>query len=170
MPKENPPFNSLAHYLRHTKVKDIMKAPATTMREEDSLSVALLKFIGHRVSHVAVLDETNRLIGVISKKYLYRAHAPRRLQLGQMVYAPDMIVDGDAYFSKGDLDGYFLSQVIKRDPLALRENDTLADAVDTMWRKNLAYLPIVDRNRYVVGALTDQDVIAYFAQIAAGAS
>ena len=155
---------NVEQFLRYTIIKEIMIAPAITIQETETLRVAQETFIKYRLNHLVIVDETKRLSGIISQKYLYKAHSPRKI-ISQLDYDPDKIVDGDYFFSKESLDAYILKQIMKKQPVYLKQGDTVFKAIRLMSRLNLGCIPIVDNNKYVKGTLTDQAIVKFFSKV-----
>jgi CBS domain-containing protein len=50
-----------------------------------------------------------------------------------------------------------LSRIMSRDSAACSPGDSLAQALTTMWNRDVGWLPVVDGHGRVVGAITDRD-------------
>ena len=141
------------------RIKDIMVTPVFTIFEEDGVSEAHEKFIAHGISYLCVVDHSDRLVGIISRKYLYRAQSPLKIIDGQNIYDKNIILDGDSYFDKAMLAGINLKAIMQREPLTMGPNDSVAEAIIQMARKKIGCIPVLDTNRKILGILTNQDVV-----------
>lgn len=155
----------LGDLLRGIKLVDVMDKKVIILGEEETLAEAQTAFVSNKANHLVVVDDAKRVKGIISQKYLYRAHSPRKIISPEQEYNPDMLIDGDAYFSRQSLDGYVLKHVMNKTPFLLKTGDNLATAILYMAKKRLAFIPIVDDIQRAVGAITDQDVIAFISRI-----
>ena len=50
--------------------------------------------------------------------------------------------------------------IVTRDPVTLRESNTLGDALELMASQNIHHVPIVDDEHHVVGLVSHRDVVA----------
>jgi CBS domain-containing protein len=159
---------SIEDLFSHVKTKMIMRTPVTTVYETDNFSKAQVKFINDAVSHIMVLNKNDQLVGLLSQKYLYKAHSPRKIISPDLQYDPTMIMDGDSFYTKEALDSYILSHVMKKDPFVMGPEDSVVDVVINMKRKNIACIPIVDHNYSVLGVITDREIVKFFGDLLAG--
>jgi CBS domain-containing protein len=67
-----------------TVVREIMNAPVIAVREEDSLFEVLYQMSHHRIHRVGVVDEQNRLVGIINESDIIRLQnrSPQKLLRG----------------------------------------------------------------------------------------
>jgi CBS-domain-containing membrane protein len=159
--------NTLGEILRGIKLTDVMDTKVIALSEEDTLTAAQTAFVANKVNHLVVVDHARRIQGILSQKYLYRAHSPRKIISPDQTYNSDMLIDGDCYFSKQSLDSYKLKYVMHKTPFVLKIGDNLATAILYMAKKRLAFIPIVDDIQHVVGTITDQDIIIFISRIIA---
>ncbi len=62
----------LYHLLAETKAKDIMKSNPTTIRPDQTVEVAALKMLEHKVTGIPVVTEKGELVGIISQGDVFR--------------------------------------------------------------------------------------------------
>jgi acetoin utilization protein AcuB len=62
----------LYHLLAETKAKDIMKSNPTTIRPDQTVEVAALKMLEHKVTGIPVITEKGELVGIISQGDVFR--------------------------------------------------------------------------------------------------
>ena len=153
---------------RETKIKDVMAVKVKTLYEDDELSKAQEIFMSDHVFYIPIISHDDKLIGLMSHKYLYRTRSPRKFIEGDAFYEPGFLVDGDSYYEKETLDSYILRAMMQRDPCTMRPQESLADAVVTMVKRNLGCLIIVDDNRRVAGMVTDREILFFTARIIEG--
>lgn len=161
-------YNSLLH-IRHLfnniSIRDVMSSSVVTIGEHANLSKAVEKFIRHRITHLIVVDAEKKLVGIITQKYLYKARSPRKIINDGMTYHPDFLVDGDSVFDKAALDAYSLKKIMKKTPFSLSSDSSIVDAIMNMSQRNLGAIPVVDKKKRVVGIVTEQEIIAFMAQV-----
>jgi acetoin utilization protein AcuB len=64
--------DELYHLLAETKAKDIMKSNPTTIRPDQTVEVAALKMLEHKVTGIPVVTEKGELVGIISQGDVFR--------------------------------------------------------------------------------------------------
>ena len=148
-------------FFKNAKIKDIMTSPARTIQVEESLSKASEMFTTYGISHLPVVDERNRLVGILSQKYLYKAISPRKFIEGELNPDPQMVIDGDSYYWKDALDRYILRNIMQANPFTLSADDAVAQAVIHMAGRRIGCIPIIDQKREVKGILTNQEIVDF---------
>ncbi len=146
------------------KVGDIMLSPAVSVKENDDFSAVQKKFLENHLPYVCVTDDGQKLVGTISQKYLYKAQSPRKIIGDNPDYDPDIIVDGDSFYSKEVLDSYILSQIMNHIPFTMKHDQSLKEAIINMATKHLGCIPIVDESNKLSGVVTEQLIIKYIAE------
>lgn len=147
-----------------TTIQEIMKKPEITIQEDDNFSAAQRYFTTYRLTHLCVVKGNNELVGVLSQKYLYKAQSPRKRISEEMDYDPDLIIDGDSFYSKETLDSYILRNIMNRTPVVLSPENPVSEAVLTMAKRNVGFIPIVDEKRKVVGTVTHIEIVDFVAR------
>jgi len=64
--------DELYHLLAETKAKDIMKPEPPTIRPDQTMEVAALKMLEHKVTGIPVVSEKGKLMGIISQGDVFR--------------------------------------------------------------------------------------------------
>jgi acetoin utilization protein AcuB len=147
------------------KIDEVMTTDVVVIFHDDEFSLAEEKFIENNIFYLMVINRSHKLIGLISQKYLYKTHSPKKIMNQDMLGNEEVLVDGDTFYKKEVLDGYLLDQIMKKDPITLRPDNTIAEAILTMKHKNLGCIPIVNSKNEVLGALTHQEIINFSAQL-----
>jgi len=132
------------------EVRHVMTRDLVTARKEEALTSVREKLQMHSIQHIPVV-EGNKIIGIISKgdllrmeHYLTQFNVRKALESNQFVF--DTMLAGD---------------VMTRKLVMLREQDTLASAVD-LFRENLFHaLPVLNDQHELVGILTPLDILVY---------
>jgi len=155
----------LKNLFEKTLVREIMNSERIFVYEQDDVSQAHEKFTTHGLSHLMILNDREQLSGLITPKYLYKTHAPKKIIQDNLKYDPHMILDGDSYYMKESLDEYILRSVMKKDPFVLSPDDSLIEALKNMKSRNVSCIPIVDEEKKLLGTLTNQEVVNFIVQI-----
>lgn len=142
-------------------IRDIMNINPIKIHENEDLVKAQQLFQTHKTSHLVVVNDKNRLVGLISPKYLYKTHSPRKI-LGEAQYQdPNYIIDGDSFYVKDSLDKFILKSIMWDDPVTLEPDNTIAKAILSMHRRKVSCIPIVNPDRQVMGVITNQEIINF---------
>ena len=154
----------LKKLLYDTKLKSVMETPVIKIYEDGELSQAQEIFTSHNIHHLPVCDRNDRLVGVLSHKYLYKTQSPRKLLNDETVYRKDVILDGDSYYDKETLDRYILRKMMNHSPFTMKPDDSLGECISNMARLRLGCIIVVDNDRKVLGMLSEHDVVKLVAR------
>lgn len=151
------------------KIKEIMKTDVVKIREEDALSDAQERFVSTGISHLLIVDQHNKLTGLITPKYLYKAISPRKvsnqkLEL-EVMEDENSIVDGGSYYAKEELNTISVTSIMKKDPFTLEPENTVGEGILYMATKIVSCIPIVDEDREVVGIFTNQEIVSFLMSV-----
>ena len=140
-----------------------MTRPVITAMVDDELSAVEEKFIKNQINHIVVIDGTNRVVGLISQKYLYKTRSPRRIMDSDTKYTPtvDTIIDGDSYYLKETLDDYILEDIMLKNPFTMNQEDTVAAAVKNMVSGKRGCIPVIDKTQKICGVITNHEIMRY---------
>lgn len=158
----NPELKNL---LKSTKLKEIMGTDVIKVSVDDPFSKVEELFINHGITHVMVVDYTNKLVGLISQKYVYKTQSPRKYIDEEMTPERDTLVDGDSYYRKEILDSYILTNTMQKDPLTLSPDDSVVKAVTLMAQRKLGCIPLVDKTHKICGLVTTHEIVKFIAQL-----
>lgn len=151
--------------LRDTKVSKIMTTRVFSVRADANLSQAVSLFTDQALTHLPVVDANNKVVGLLSHMYVYKTQSPRRFVEGEVTAAPDMVMDGDSFYLKETLDRHYLKNVMKKDPITVNLNESLAVVVHFMANRRIGCIPVVDDLKNLVGIITNQDIINFLAMV-----
>jgi CBS-domain-containing membrane protein len=132
-------------------IRDVMTSPAITVPAQASVKDGLRLLDEHRVTSLPVVDENDRIVGVVSEIDLLRGavrHDPRSQMLsrGPAAERPRLIED-----------------VMSTPALTVTADSDLGDAVELMTSTVVKSFPVVDGKR-VVGVVSRSDVVHVLAR------
>ena len=139
--------------LKKTKVSEIMTSPAVTVRVDQPFRNIPKLFTQHHIRHIPVVDDRQRLVGLLSQRDLFRIQPPKKTLEGELVY-------DDAL-----LGNIILANVRITDPFCMKEKENMGDALVTIVEKKYGCIPIVNEENVVKGILTQVDILKVAAQI-----
>jgi uncharacterized protein (DUF39 family)/CBS domain-containing protein len=133
-PAENLPTNSVCNPMRQTEevtfVKSVTNAAVTCKVDEDLKTVAK-RIIDKSVNHVVVTGDKGEIKGIVTSWDVTRAVAEGKNRL---------------------------DDIITKKVMTTRPEDTLEVASRKMAQNHISALPVVDRNKKVVGLITSEDI------------
>ncbi len=133
------------------QVGDVMTGDVLTLRDDESLVVALRKLVRRRASGAPVLDADGRLVGVISQRDIMAWHERTFEALAeQSGPAPD------DYLRR--LRTEQIRTVMTTSPTSVPESTSLRAAMALLRERGIHRLPVT-RDGHVVGILTGSDLM-----------
>jgi CBS domain-containing protein len=120
-----------------SKAKDIMSSPVISVRPDATIDEVLRLLLQHRVSGLPVLDEEQRLVGMVSELDLLR------LLYNRMHLGTSRITD-------------FQTNTV----VTVGEDDSVIDIAEIFLSQPIRRVPVMHEDR-VVGIISRRDVIRY---------
>lgn len=132
------------------EVRHIMTRDLITSDPDEILESVRRKLIDNHIQHIPVVDG-KKIVGIISKGDLHRMehhfslfNAEKALESNRVIFATVLA-----------------SEIMVKNLVMLKENDTASIAVD-LFRENLFHaLPVVDTHGNLVGMITPLDLLKY---------
>ncbi len=157
--------NPLKSLFQRLKIKDVMTYQYNFVYDDQDLSIAVGKFLNNPISHLIVLDRKDKLAGLLTPKYIYKAHSPKRIINDTVEISRDVMIDGDAFYDRNALNNYILRSIMKKDPFTLHQEDSLSEAISNMKRGNLSCIPIIDSQKKVLGLISSNDIVDFLSNV-----
>jgi len=139
--------------LNKVLLKEIMTTPVTFVRIDAPFHEVADKITKNGIRHLPVVDEKNKLIGLITERDLFQLQSPRRLE------------DGTWYYDPEALDSFILNEVMNKKPFSFRPDNTVAEAILKMIEAQYGCIPITEKDGTLLGILTRTDLLELAAQI-----
>lgn len=142
-------------------VADVMTHDPITVRPDTSITEVIQAIAARKISGLPVVDETGKLVGVISETDLMWQ------ETGVTPPAYIMILDSVIYLEnptryQKDLHkalGQTAGEVMSRDPTTITADKPLSDAARVMHDRNIRRLLVLDSTGHLVGILTRGDIV-----------
>jgi CBS domain-containing protein len=131
-----------------------MSPEVTSLHHNDALVIADDVMRLGRIRHLPVLDDDERLIGIVSQRDLFRGALARALGYG--THAQQKLL--------GQL---IVKEVMTTDPFTIAPDASIAEAAALMLQHKIGCLVVMEGEK-LVGLLTEADFVAAMAK-AAGA-
>ncbi|NJQ08858.1 CBS domain-containing protein [Streptomyces lonarensis] len=146
--------------MRHTKVGHVMATDVVTAVRETPYGELSRLLCVHRVGGLPVIDDEDRVIGVVSRGDLAR-RGPGPAGAGQPT--PGQVVPGavglpgPAAATRGTA-----GELMATPPETVRAQARVVEAARLMARRRLGRLPVVDEEDRLVGIVTRRDLLRVF--------
>ena len=139
--------------LNKVRIDEIMTKKVIALGEGEPFSRVEEIFRESHIRHLPIVDGKFRLVGIITQRDLYRIQSPRCDE------------DGNWFYDKEALDSHILKHVMTKNPMTLRSDNTVAEALLLMVDKKYGSIPIVDKDNILCGIITQIDILKIGAQI-----
>jgi acetoin utilization protein AcuB len=128
-------------------VKDWMSADVVTITADMILPEAHKLMAAEEIRRLPVVDETGRLVGIVS--------------IGDVRSAePSPATTLSVWEMNHLLSSLKIGTIMTRNPVTVRPEDTVGVAARTMLEHRVSGLPVVDAEHHVVGIITESDIFA----------
>ena len=136
--------------LSNTQVRDLMSRPVQTLERNDKLTVADRTMNSERIRHLPVLDDSGRVVGIVSQRDLFLSALVRALGFGS--------ASRDRTFAVIPV-----KEVMSENVATTRPNTPIAEAAQLMVDRRIGCLPVVE-DEALVGILSESDIVAAVAR------
>lgn len=142
------------------KAKDIMTKDVITIKPEATVEALARLLIEHRISGVPVVDDENRLIGIVTENDL--------ISQNKRLHIPTIIRLFDAYILLGSgkmeeeikkMVATTVGDICTRKVVSITEETSLEEIATIMAEKNIHLLPVL-RDGKVVGIVGKADIVS----------
>jgi len=145
--------------LKDIPLKDVMSKPVRSVNVNALFSQVAEAFLNNEIRHLPITGPGKELVGLFSKRDLYRTVAPRRGSEGIQVFHDKVVEPSGDYYLKESLDRFILKNVMVKKVRTLTEDDTLGEAIHLMVEHKIGCVPIVDEDRKIKGIVTRYDIL-----------
>jgi acetoin utilization protein AcuB len=133
-------------------VRDCMSSPAVAITPDTPLPDALNLMHEHRFRRLPVVDENDKLVGIVSERDLLYASPP-----------PATLLSGlELNHLLAELP---TKKIMTRKVLTTTPDTFVEDAARLMVENKVGGLPVVDEDKHVVGVITETDVFRAFIEL-----
>ncbi len=144
-----------------TLIKEVMVANPFTVKISDSVETVLKLLEEKHISGLPVVDDRDRVVGVVSEADLLFKEKPIRMPL-YLTFLDSIIylepLDKFKQQLKKSL-GIFVADVMTSKPITILANAPVSQAAELMLNKSINRLPVVDETAKLVGIVTRHDLL-----------
>lgn len=151
------------------QAKDIMSVKVVSVTPKQTLKEVMELFFEHKVSGFPVVDNENKVIGILSERDIVRYCEKEKAipfasvtgWLASHVYLTDL-----ARLKKGVelLAKTTVEKVMRPEVITAKENLSISDAAKIMNRHRINRIPIVDQENRLSGIITRDDLVNFLAE------
>ncbi len=150
--------------------KEIMSSPAVSVNVEQTLQDVIEILAKNRFSGVPVVDNENKVIGVISDTDIIRySHQVSVVPLSNLSgwISPHVDIADLATMRKGFelLHKTKVNQVMTKKVFTIHEGDTATEVAQLMNKRRINRVPVVDDDGKLVGIVTRSDMVQCMAKL-----
>jgi CBS domain-containing protein len=135
---------------RPSRVRNLMTREVATLKCNDQLSLAEDIMRLGRIRHLPVVDDEERLVGILSQRDLFRSALARTLGYGERG-------------GRKILDTLAVKEVMTTDVVTTSPDTPLTEAACVMLERKIGALPVVENSK-LVGLITESDFVALVAR------
>ncbi|SDF57940.1 MULTISPECIES: CBS domain-containing protein [unclassified Duganella] len=126
-------------------LKDMMSKAVVTVEPDDTLALVKQMFHLGKFHHVLVMEQ-GQLTGVVSDRDLYKA------------LSPNIDTPAESYKDAVTLNKT-VREIMSRQPIVLKDDATLDDAIDIFNAHMISCIPIVTQQGKLLGILSWRDIL-----------
>jgi CBS domain-containing protein len=146
------------------RAHQIMTRPVVTVSPETAIVDAANLMLQRHVSGLPVVDETGKLVGIVSEgDFIRRSEIGTGRKRGRWLRV--ILGPGQSATDFVHEHGRKVSEVMTKSPLTITEDTALAEIVDLMEKNNVKRLPVV-RGDKVVGIVSRANLLQAVASLA----
>lgn len=142
-------------------VAEVMTRDPIAVRPETLLQEVIQTLAERRISGLPVVDESGKLLGVVSETDLMWRESGVTPPAYIMLLDSVIYLENPARYER-DLHkalGQTAGEVMTRDPVTITPDKTLSEAARLMHERSIHRLPVLDPDGHVVGILTRGDIV-----------
>jgi CBS domain-containing protein len=144
-------------------IKDIMSKDVITIGKDENLVQLIAKFRKYNYHTLPVIDESKKILGVISSEDIMKVCLPHNPVLGNLLKSTHLYDTEEEDILEMDLPEELgttvkVSDIMDVNVVTIEDSETIADARKQMKLHNIQRVPVT-RNRELVGFITLFDII-----------
>lgn len=149
------------------EIKKVMNKEVLTLKPDDTLSDAVKLFGDNKIGGAPVVDNHNRLVGIISEYDIIKMLKTKTTRLSMVFPSShslgltfqESIVYKEIQDAFKDISHMEVRDLMSTEFKTAKENDQLEDVAPELLKEHVKRLPIVDENNKLVGIITRRDII-----------
>ncbi|MFR9798177.1 CBS domain-containing protein [Streptomyces sp. MS06] len=148
--------------MRHEKVGSVMTTDVVRAGDGTPFKEVARLLAEHRISGLPVVDEDERVIGVLSESDLLSRQAQAPDPYRRRHRLPAVTLTKSARRDAAKARARTAGQLMTEPPVTVHADDTVAEAARTMAEHGVERLPVVDEHDRLAGIVTRRDLLRVF--------
>jgi acetoin utilization protein AcuB len=134
-------------------ISKVMTKNVVTIDEDADISQAQEKMSKHLFRHLPVVDENNRLIGIVTDRDI------------RSVLPPSHLIQDKSPEEWKSFPKCKIKDIMTKNPVTLSPIDTIQDALILLHRKHFGALPVVVEQQQLIGIISVRDLLREFINV-----
>lgn len=131
-------------------IGDQMVTELQVITPQETILAARRLMVEKGIRHLPVVDETGKLVGIVSDRDMRDA-------------MPSVLLSGrNSEQAEEAISGHVVADIMTPDPMTIREYHTLQDALLVMSQKKVGAFPVVDEKGMLKGIISTRDILKAF--------
>ena len=150
--------------LRNTEsvlVAKLMSHPVVTVKPDSTLSDAAHLLVTHKISGLPVVNDENKLVGIITEADFLRALGVPPRHPGHSVWQTLENIFNQPVVQASDTEG-LVSDLMMKNVITISPHRSLHNALEKMKQNQIKRLVVCDDAQRVIGMITRSDLISLF--------
>ena len=145
------------------KVIDIMTKEVVTVKENDTVEVAAKILIDKNLSGLPVVDENNRIKGIITEGDLIRRIAKISGPSSIEILGGVLPLESKKKFIDrvNTHMGYLVKDMMTKDVITTTEDVNIEEIATLMVKEKIKRIPVVDDGENMIGIISRRDIMKY---------
>ncbi|MEV0414904.1 CBS domain-containing protein [Streptomyces sp. NPDC050448] len=148
--------------MKHNKVGSVMTTDVVRAQCGTPFKEVARLLADHRISGLPVVDEDDRVIGVLSETDLMARQAATPDPYRPKRRAPFAALTRSARQQAVKATARTAGQLMTAPPVTVHADDTIVEAARTMAQRHVERLPVLDEENRLVGIVTRRDLLRVF--------
>ncbi|WP_128381351.1 CBS domain-containing protein [Streptomyces cavernae] len=148
--------------MKHNKVGSVMATEVVRATYDTPFKEVAHLLADHRISGLPVVDEDDKVIGVLSETDLMIRQARTRDPYAPHRRFPFARLTRGARKEAAKAGARTAGQLMTAPPVTVHADDTIAEAARTMTQHRVERLPVLDEEERLVGIVTRRDLLQVF--------
>jgi CBS domain-containing protein len=141
------------------KVRDHMTRDVITARRTANIAEIAELLKRNRITGVPIVDEENRLVGVVTHEELMKVFIPHYLSMfDELGFVDDLGAIEAQTMAEIEPSLFLADDVMVADPITVRPETSIMKVAALMANMKLVLVPVVDESNRLVGVMNRSDV------------
>jgi len=149
-------------------VEDAMQEDVVKFKDVDTITYVSSVLRGKKISGAPIVDEDNKLIGIVSEGDIMRLIEVHSPNLNLLLPAPFDLIElpvrmrvglDEIAEDVGRAASVMVGEIMTKEVVTVKKDASISDAAALMDSRKVNRLPVVDESKKVIGIVTRGDII-----------